>query len=199
MRKIFLILSLILVSNLIAQDYILSESEILSYETPPSVYLEELSKIQEKRAKLGGKFMSAFYLGFGGLFILAAPDAEPETGGPGFGYFMGAVCFGAGIWSILDLNRDIPKSPSMQRYVEVTDEPDKNKREIKAYNSLVWLAKSSQGIPGPHNSSNVRDFSYKDLIASIFIKSAIEKSNLFTIEQRALDGFLTQMPIDVVF
>ena len=201
MRKIFLILLLLIFSNLTAQDYILSNSQILTYEIPPSVYLEELSNIQEKRAKLGGNFMTTFYLGFGTLFVMSAPDAAPEVGGPGFGYLMGAICFVAGIWSILDLNKDTPKSLSMERYVEVSKEPDRDEREIKAYNTLVWLAKSLQNMPrnGSHNNTNTQDSYLKDLIASIFIKSAVEKTNIFSIEQRALDGFLTQMPVDIVF
>ena len=54
-------------------------------------------------------------------------------------------------------------------------------------------------MPKNYNNTNTQDSSFKDLIANIFIKSAIEKTNIFSIEQRALDGFLTQMPIDVVF
>ncbi len=196
------ILLFIILSSLVAENYILSDSEILAYDIPPSVYLEELSRIQEKRARLGNKFMTSFYIGFGGLFLMAAPDAAPEAGGPGLGYIMGTLCLGAGIWSILELAKDDPKSLSMQRYVYVINESDNDIEEIKAYHSLVWLAKSSKKMlasNGMGHYTNSEGSLIKNLLGIFLINSTVEEFNLFTIEQRALDGFLTQMPIDVVF
>jgi len=199
MIKSLIILPLLLGNILISEDYFIPDEQVLSYDIPPSVYLEKLSEIQEKRFSRGGKFMTAFWFTFGSLFFVSAPEAAPEAGGPGFAYFWGALCFGMGIKSVIHLDNDLPKSLSKKRYVEVMNEPDMSKREIKAYNSLVWLAKSSSKIPVENNSHNRSGSSVKDLFANIFVRSAVQKSDIFNIEQRALDGFLTQMPIDVVF
>jgi len=199
MSKLTLIIVFVF-SVIKADTYILTDEQILGYEIPPSAYLEKLAESREKSADFGKKFMSIFFLGFGGLFIMSAPDAAPEAGGPGFGYFWGAVCLGVAAYQIFDLSKDEPASLSMQRYRDIANEADNDKREVLSYNALVWLAKSSENNIDRNESRNTSGKpSIKSLLAGILVESALKKSNIFSVEQRALDGFLTQTPLDVVF
>ena len=173
----FLLIVLFIFSNLGAENYILSDEQILGYEIPPSSYLEKLSEKQEKRARTGSKIGSGFMLGWGLLFVMSASQAEDQFPGPGFGYAMGLGCFALGAKSLSKSTSEEPLSLSKKRYNEVQEEIDDDKREIKAYNTLVWLAKSSKNIPERDTRSSNRNNSkstFADLVASIFVESIFE-------------------------
>tara|TARA_B100000575_G_scaffold284634_1_gene278924 strand:- start:670 stop:1299 length:630 start_codon:yes stop_codon:yes gene_type:complete len=209
MNKILIALILI-VPVLGVTDLIISEEQILSYEIPPSNYLEKLATISEKEAEKKPDLLGLLTLGLGTMLIASqlSEDISP-SGGSLEGYLGAGFLIALGIHKITNNISNEVVSDEMIRFKQIEKEPNKDKREIMSYNALVWFASSEnnqkkQSRSKPNNRPN--SINSNDLIFSLFLKSIIQNSiesedlvELNTIHQRALNGFLTQTPLEIVF
>ena len=170
--------------------FAISEEQIISAEIPASAYLEKLVEKSERKARMGAKFGSYFWAGWGALFFQAAYfTKDNEFPGPGFGYAVGTGCFALGIASRVRLLSDKPLSKAGKLYEDIKDYKDVIIKEKASYDLLILLANSSR------KKKNIRKPT-KTLAVELLQEAIIV---IPTIEEKALDGFTNQTPLDDVF
>ncbi len=208
MNKILIALFLI-VPVFAVEDLMLSENQILSYEIPPSAYLEKLAEISEKKAGKRPDLLGLFAAGLGAMMVVAQSPELSAQGGSVAGYLSGGFLIVFGVNRMAKKISDKAVSDEMKRFEQIKNEPDRDKKEVMAYNALVWFASSEDNEKKQSRSrynDRPRAKNLNDLIAFWFLKSLIENSSeskeltkLNTIHDKALNGFLTQTPLDIVF
>ena len=204
------ILYLLIALGLGSENLALSDNQILSYETPPSAYFEKLAEISEKKAPRGADLLGLVSITLGLAMLLAQSPEMSAEGGSSTGYLTGGLFIALGISRMAKKSSSAePISDEMKMFKEIENELDRERREVMSYNSLLFFAsnsKNSKKHQSNSNNSNPGNTSLKDMIAFLLLKSVIEESvdsagafNSGTLHQRALDGFLNQIPINIVF
>ena len=165
------------------------EIDIWNKKIPPSVYLEKLSNDLERPSRF--EFCSYGYLifGFGMLFFQSSADSNNSEGKRQFGNVMGTACIAGGLFVASRILRIgpkglkwIPKTDEGKQFENIKNIQDKNEKEKLAFESLVALAQISK--------------IKKESSILMIIKKADEKFRLkMTIEEKALDDYLNQIPI----
>ena len=186
------------------------EREIWNKKIPPSVYFEKLSNDLERPSRLSSCFTSYLSFGFGLLFLQGTTD---EDGYPGIGYGMGTICIAGGLFVASRPFRNNTMTDAGKQFENVKNMQDKNEKEKLAYESLVALASTSRIEKNEKDSkrrrTRFRNSSPKaDLVSILLIglvAAAIEENKKnkpeqniqiqLTIEEKALDNFLNQIPI----
>tara|TARA_B100001142_G_scaffold170225_1_gene169819 strand:+ start:2204 stop:2839 length:636 start_codon:yes stop_codon:yes gene_type:complete len=205
------ILYLLIAIGFGSENLALSDNQILSYEIPPSAYLEKLAKISEKKAPRPPDFLGLLSIGMGVMIIMANSTVVSSENPSLPGWLAGGlfVWLGGNRISKKISSGGAPISDEMKMFKEIENELDREKREVMSYNSLVFFASNSKNSKKPQSNSNNSSpgkASFKDMVAFLLLKSVIEESvkseRIFDsapLQQRALDGFLNQMPINIVF
>ena len=211
MIKKITILYLLISSVLGSENLSLSDNQILSYEIPPSAYLERLAEISEKKAPRFPDPLALLSIGTGlAMYLATASSVNPSAGFNIAAFLSGSLFVGIGINRIVKKSSlGDPVSDEMKMFEEIKNEPDREKREVMSYNSLVFFSshpKTSRKNQSNSGNPSLRGASFKDMLAFLLLKSVVEESvkseetfNSGTLHQRALDGFLNQMPINIVF
>jgi hypothetical protein len=185
-----------------------AEIEIWNKKIPPSVYFEKLSNDLERPSRLSSCFTSYLSFGFGLLFLQGTTD---EDGYPGIGYGMGTISIAGGLYYASRILRIGPKG---LKWITKTDEgkqfenikniQDKNEKEKLAYESLVALAPISRIKKNERIDALYEELPDIDSLTNIqkqfrpSIDARIDKMRIqMTIEEKALDDYLNQIPIGI--
>jgi len=205
------ILYLLIAVGFGSENLALSDNQILSYEIPPSAYLEKLAEISEKKAPRPPDLLGLLSIGMGAMILMANSTAVSSENPSLSAWLVSGLFVGLGINRMAKKSSSggAPISDEMKMFKEIENELDREKREVMSYNSLVFFAsnsKNSKKHQSNSNNSRPGNMSLKDMVAFLLLKSVIEESvksdGIFksaTLQQRALDGFLNQMPINIVF
>jgi hypothetical protein len=183
------------------------EGEIWNKKIPPSLYLEELSKEKEQRSRFGSYALGYLSLG-SGILILTLTD---EWG-------MGTIFIAGGLFVASRPFRNSPMTDAGKQFEKVKNIQDNNEIERLAYESLVSLASTSRIKKNEKDSKqrrnrfrNSRNSSPKEdlvfILLTALVSTAIEENKKnkpeqniqiqLTIEEKALDNFLNQIPIGI--
>ena len=193
------------------------EGEIWNKKIPPSLYLEKLSKEKEQKSRYSSCGLGALGFGMGILFFQSSADDEygtPQSNSE-IGYVIGTTCIAGGLFFASRAFLNSTLSDAGKQFENVKSIQDKNEKEKLAYESLVALASTSRIKKNKKDSkqrrNRFRNSSPKaDLVSILLIGlvvAAIEenkknkpKQNIqiqLTIEEKALDNFLNQIPIGI--
>ena len=192
------------------------EREIWNKKISPSLYLEKLSKEKEQRSRFGSYALGYLSLGAGILFLQSSEGPEDQFGGDptrGFLRVFGSSLILGGLFVASRPFRKSPISDAGKQFEKVRILQDNNERERLAYESLVSLATTSRIKKNKKDNkkrrTRFRNSSPKaDLVSILLIglvAAAIEENKKnnpeqniqiqLTIEEKALDNFLNQIPI----
>ena len=190
--------------------------EIWNKKISPSLYLEKLSKEKEQRSRFGSYALGYLSLGAGILFLQSSEGHEDQFGGDptrGFLRVFGSSLILGGLFVASRPFRKSPISDAGKQFEKVRILQDNNERERLAYESLVSLATTSRIKKNKKDNkkrrTRFRNSSPKaDLVSILLIglvAAAIEENKKnnpeqniqiqLTIEEKALDNFLNQIPI----
>jgi len=192
--------------EVVKKQYDTAEIEIWNKKIPPSVYLEKLSNDLERPSRF--EFCSYGYLifGFGMLFFQSSADSNNSEGKRQFGNVMGTACIAGGLFVASRILRIgpkglkwIPKTDEGKQFENIKNIQDKNEKEKLAYESLVALA------PISRIKKNERiNALYEDVKKGVpppikeYRLSNLDKIRIqMTIEEKALDDYLNQIPIGI--
>jgi len=170
------------------------EIDIWNKKIPPSVYLEKLSNDLEGPSRF--EFCSYGYLIFGfGVLFFSSADSNKSEGMRQFGNVMGTACIAGGLFVLSRILRIgpkglkwIPKTDEGKQFENIKNIQDKNEKEKLAYESLVALAQKSRST---RQIGTVAGFPVT------IIKNKHRPQ--MTIEEKALDDYLNQIPIVSAF
>ena len=153
-------------------------------EIPPSVYLSKLIENREKQlvwVKAASGYLS---LGFGGLFIQSSNGKnETDWPGPNLGYTIGASLIIYGIYAFTQAFNPKP-SKLIIKYNEILLLEDQIEMETQSYLLLDSLATQSR-LKLMSKASELQDNPFYIII-----------SNRLTKEEKALDAYKKQIPIE---
>jgi len=181
------------------------EIDIWNKKIPPSVYLEKLSNDLERPSRF--EFCSYGYLifGFGMLFFQSSADSNNSEGKRQFGNVMGTACIAGGLFVASRILRIgpkglkwIPKTDEGKQFENIKNIQDKNEKEKLAYESLVALAPISRIKKNERINALYEDVKKGPLLPPIkeYRLSNLDKIRIqMTIEEKALDDYLNQIPI----
>ena len=191
------------------------EIDIWNKKIPPSVYFEKLSNDLERPSRLSSCFTAYFVGGFGLLFLQGTTDDEYGNPNPtaGIGYGMGTICIAGGLFYASRILRIgpkglkwIPKTDEGKQFENIKNIQDKNKKEKLAYESLVALAPISRIKKNERIDALYEELPDIDSLTNIqkqfrpSIDARIDKMRIqMTIEEKALDDYLNQIPIVSAF
>ena len=190
--------------------------EIWNKRIPASLYLEKLSKEKEQRSRFGSYALGYLSLGAGILFLQSSEGHEDQFGGDptrGFLRVFGSSLILGCLFVASRPFRNSPISDAGKQFEKVRILQDNNERERLAYESLVSLAATSRIKKnkkdnkkrryGPRYSSPKEALAY--ILLTALVAAAIEENKKnnpeqniqiqLTIEEKALDNFLNQIPI----
>ena len=185
--------------EVVKKQYDPDEIEIWNKKIPPSVYFEKLSNDLERPSRLSSCFTSYLIFGFGLLFFQSSADSNISEGLRQFGYGMGTLGIAGGLYYASRILRIgpkglkwIPYTDAGKQFENIKNIQDKNEKEKLAYESLVALA------PISRIKKNVRYGERKGLPDAW--NANREKWRIkMTIEEKALDDYLNQIPIVSAF
>jgi len=191
--------------DVVKKQYDPDEIEIWNKKIPPSVYFEKLSNDLERPSRLSSCFTSYLIFGFGVLFFQSSADSNMSESMRQFGNGMGTLGIAGGLYYASRILRIgpkglkwIPNTDEGKQFENIKNIQDKNEKEKLAYESLVALA------PISRIKKNERmDALYEDATRSIgpikeYWLSTIDKMRIqMTIEEKALDDYLNQIPIGI--
>ena len=184
--------------DVVKKQYDPDEIEIWNKKIPPSVYLEKLSNDLERPSRF--EFCSYGYLIFGfGVLFFSSADSNNSEGMRQFGNVMGTACIAGGLFVLSRILRIgpkglkwIPKTDEGKQFENIKNIQDKNEKEKLAYESLVALAQISR------IEKNEKYGEYIELPDAW--NANREKLRIkMTIEEKALDDYLNQIPIVSAF
>ena len=191
--------------DVVKKQYDPAEIKIWNKKIPPSVYLEKLSNDLERPSRF--EFCSYGYLifGFGMLFFQSSADSNNSEGKRQFGNVMGTACIAGGLFVASRILRIgpkglkwIPKTDEGKQFENIKNIQDKNEKEKLAYESLVALAPISRIKKNERINALYEDVKKGPLLPPIkeYRLSNLDKIRIqMTIEEKALDGYLNQIPI----
>ena len=161
------------------------EIDIWNKKIPPSVYLEKLSKDSERPYRFMSCGMMFFLFGAGsGIHFGRVDSVETELVGQFFSV-VGTLCYAAGLYYT---SRILSKRDAGKQFENIKNIQDKNEKEKLAYESLVALAQKSRST---RQIGTVAGFPVT------IIKNKHRPQ--MTIEEKALDDYLNQIPIVSAF
>ena len=190
--------------------------EIWNKRIPASLYLEKLSKEKEQRSRFGSYALGYLSLGAGILFLQSSEGHEDQfVADPTrkLGRVFGSSLILGGLFVASRPFRNSPISDAGKQFEKVRILQDNNERERLAYESLVSLATTSRIKKNKKDNKKRRygprySNSKADLVSILLIglvAAAIEENKKnnpeqniqiqLTIEEKALDNFLNQIPI----
>ena len=193
--------------EVVKKQYDTAEIEIWNKKIPPSVYLEKLSNDLERPSRF--EFCSYGYLifGFGMLFFQSSADSNNSEGKRQFGNVMGTACIAGGLFVASRILRIgpkglkwIPKTDEGKQFENIKNIQDKNEKEKLAYESLVALAPISRIKKNERINALYEDVKKGPLLPPIkeYRLSNLDKIRIqMTIEEKALDDYLNQIPIGI--
>ena len=188
--------------------------EIWNKRIPASLYLEKLSKEKEQKSRFGSCVWGYIGFGMGILFLQTTTDVDGNPHpNPEIGYGMGTILIAGGLFVASRPFRNSTMTDAGKQFEKVIILQDNNERERLAYESLVSLAATSRIKKnkkdnkkrryGPRYSSPKGALAY--ILLTALVAAAIEENKKnnpeqniqiqLTIEEKALDNFLNQIPI----
>jgi hypothetical protein len=191
--------------EVVKKQYDPDEIEIWNKKIPPSVYFEKLSNDLERPSRLSSCFTSYLIFGFGLLFFQSSADSNISEGLRQFGYGMGTLGIAGGLYYASRILRIgpkglkwIPYTDAGKQFENIKNIQDKNEKEKLAYESLVALApisriKKNERIDALYEDATKVISPIKEYRLSIIDKMRIQ----MTIEEKALDDYLNQIPIGI--
>jgi hypothetical protein len=202
--------------ELIKNQHDSDAGEIWNKRIPASLYLEKLSKEKEQRSRFGSYALGYLSLGAGILFLQTTTDVDGNPHpNPEIGYGMGTILIAGGLFVASRPFRNSTMTDAGKQFEKVRILQDNNERERLAYESLVSLATTSRIKKNkkdnkkrryrPRYSSPKEDLVY--ILLTALVSTAIEENKKnkpeqniqiqLTIEEKALDNFLNQIPIGI--
>ena len=190
--------------EIVKKQYDPDEIEIWNKKIPPSVYLEKLSNDLERPSRFSFCTYGYLIFGFGVLFFSSA-DSNNSEGMRQFGNVMGTAGIAGGLFVASRILRIgpkglkwIPKTDEGKQFENIKNIQDKNEKEKLAYESLVALApisriKKNERIDALYEDATKVISPIKEYRLSIIDKMRIQ----MTIEEKALDDYLNQIPIGI--
>jgi hypothetical protein len=197
--------------EVVKKQYDPDEIEIWNKKIPPSVYFEKLSNDLERPSRLSSCFTSYLIFGFGLLFFQSSADSNISEGLRQFGYGMGTLGIAGGLYYASRILRIgpkglkwIPYTDAGKQFENIKNIQDKNEKEKLAYESLVALAPISRIKKNERIDALYEELPDIDSLTNIqkqfrpSIDARIDKMRIqMTIEEKALDDYLNQIPIGI--
>ena len=181
------------------------EIDIWNKKIPPSVYLEKLSNDLERPSRFYFCTYGNLIFGFGVLYFQSSADSNNSEGKRQFGNVMGTACIAGGLFVASRILRIgpkglkwIPKTDEGKQFENIKNIQDKNEKEKLAYESLVALAPISRIKKNERINALYEDVKKGPLLPPIkeYRLSNLDKIRIqMTIEEKALDDYLNQIPI----
>ena len=191
--------------EVVKKQYDPDEIEIWNKKIPPSVYLEKLSNDLERPSRFYFCTYGYLIFGFGVLFFQSSADSNNSEGMRQFGNVMGTACIAGGLFVASRILRIgpkglkwIPKTDEGKQFENIKNIQDKNEKEKLAYESLVALAPISRIKKNERINALYEDVKKGPLLPPIkeYRLSNLDKIRIqMTIEEKALDDYLNQIPI----